>query len=93
MSRYGSFEVLEVLDLDQILALVERAAELRAKEWAHRQWCALYPDMVRGFLKFMSFEEYYERITGGTIDTRSNDEILAEVAKVREELGITNGTV
>lgn len=91
MSRYGSFDVLDGLDLDQILALVERAAELRAKEWAHRQWCALYPDMIRGLLRFISFEDYYNRITGGVIDRRPAEEIIAEARRIREEL--THGTV
>lgn len=81
------------MDFDQILALVERAAEMRAKEWVHRQWCALYPDMIRGILKYMSFEEYYNRMTGGTIDRRSKEDILAEAAQIRKEMGITDGTV
>lgn len=41
----------------------------------------------------MSFEEYYNRMTGGTIDRRSKEDILAEVAQIRKEMGITDGTV
>ena len=66
---------------------------MRAKEWVHRQWCALYPDMIREILKYMSFEEYYNRMTGGTIDRRSKEDILAEAAQIRKEMGITDGTV
>lgn len=78
------------LDFDQILKTVERAAEQRARELAHRQWCALLPQMSVGLLKYVSFEEYYDRITGGTMDMRPAEEIIAEVAKIREEM---NGTV
>ena len=78
--------------MDQILALVERAAELRAKDMVHRQWCALLPQMSLGLLKFVPFEEYYLRITGGSLDLRPAEEILAEAEQIRKEFGI-DGTV
>ena len=78
--------------MDQILALVERAAELRAKDMVHRQWCALYPQMVLGLVNFVSFEDYYNRVTGGSLDLRPAEEILAEAEQIRKEFGI-DGTV
>lgn len=56
------------------------------KEKIRSEYLALMPWMKAGFLNDMSYREYEDLRTGANIDTRSEAEILADVAQVRKEL-------
>lgn len=56
------------------------------KEEAREQWIAMLPMMASKMLKFMSFEEYYDQVSGRNIDLRPDEEILAEVEAIRKEM-------
>lgn len=60
-------------------------SETRRKE-AREQWIAMLPMMAAKILKFISWQEYYDQVTGQNIDLRPDAEILAEVEQVRKEL-------
>ena len=86
-ARYG-WTVSEILDLD----LVRRSglyttirSETRKRE-AREQWLSMLPMMASKVLKFMSFEEYYDQVSGRNIDLRPDEEILAEVEAIRKEM-------
>ena len=46
----------------------------------------MLPMMASKVLKFMSFEEYYDQVSGRNIDLRPDEEILAEVEAIRKEM-------
>lgn len=50
-----------------------------------------YPYMIRKDIKFMSWEDYWDRVSGQNIDLRPASEILAEVAEIREEFAKEGG--
>lgn len=88
LRRYHSLEFMNKLSIDSFIRLVLEAIEGEAKERFREEWLALIPIMVlRG--KYMSFNEYYDKVTGRNIDMRSAEEIMAEIdaahAKVHEE--------
>ena len=73
--------------MDLLVKLIEKAAEERTKAEAKAQWVALYPHMALERLKYISFPDYYAKVTGKDIDRRSDEEILKEVAEIRKTLG------
>lgn len=74
--------------LDEFLELISLAVEEEQKEKHRQEWLHLLPLMIRAD-KYMSFEEYYDRVTGKNIDMRSTEEIIAEIdaahAKVKKD--------
>jgi len=54
-------------------------------ERLYAQWLAYLPMLIQSN-KFMSFSQFKEEITGANIDTRSTEEILAEVEDIRVKL-------
>lgn len=51
------------------------ALEKERQENFHLQWCAMLPQ----FDKYMTFTEFYDKMTGRNVDTRSTEEILADI--------------
>lgn len=64
-----------------------QAIKNKKKEEIREQWVVQLPLMAIKYLEYKSFEDYYNHITGGDIDTRPTEEILAEVAEVRKYTG------
>ena len=64
--------------------------EDRRKE-AREYYLAQYPYMIRKDIKYMSWEDYWDRVSGQNIDLRPASEILAEVAEIREEFAKEGG--
>lgn len=55
------------------------AMEQERKEQVRNQWTAMLPYMSIGYLKYMSFDDYYNKCTGSNIDLRPTEEIIAEI--------------
>ena len=66
---------------------LKMATEKNRRDIVYSEWVALQPFMIIQWLKWMSFDDYYTRRTGGDIDTRPAEEILAEVAEVKKWVG------
>lgn len=73
------------LDLDMGIDLINKAIDETRDERLFRQWCAQLPVMAMSG-EAISFEDYRDRLTGGNIDMRPTDELLAELDKVEREL-------
>ena len=88
LRRYHTLE-LPGMPIIKFCKLIEKALDEEKKENYRRQWLSLLPVLaMRG--KYMSFEQFYEKMSGANIDMRSTDEIIAEIDKAHEEM--KNGT-
>ena len=56
-------------------------AEKEQDRWLHRQWCSLLPFMHMQMLKYVSFKDYKDRITGKNLDLRDTDVIIEEIKR------------
>lgn len=84
LRRYHTLDVLEVLSLEQFVKLVLMALEEESKEKYRAEWLSLLPCMV--FTNhYMTFEQYYDTVTGKNIDLRPVDEIIAEIDRKHAE--------
>ena len=65
---------------------IKYASDQERRESLRTQWTACLPFMYMKMLKFESFDEFYERATGKNIDTRSVEEIRADIEKAHERM-------
>lgn len=86
-SRYG-WTVSEILDLDAayLYRMDRKAKEAKNREDAFQIWLTQLPFMMRREMKYKSFSDYWDQVSGNNLDLRPDAEILAEVAAIREEL-------
>lgn len=66
------------------MALIRKASEEEQKERAFQQWVVQLPHMDKK--TFISFEDYWNKLTGTNIDRRSVAEIEADLAEVERQL-------
>lgn len=66
------------------MALIRKASEEKQKERAFQQWVAQLPYMDKQ--TFISFEDYWDKLTGSSIDRRSVAEIEADLAEAERQL-------
>lgn len=91
-SRYG-WTIPEIMDLDA-RDLHRMYRQIRIEErrtQAREQWLVMLPMMLKKEMKFMTYEDYWDRVSGQSIDTRPAEEILAEVAQIRAEFAREGG--
>lgn len=68
-------QFMEEMSVTEFYEFYKVALEKDKEEQIYLQWCAMLPQMN----KYMSFKDFYDKITGKYIDTRSTEEILAEI--------------
>lgn len=73
------------MDAGKFIGFVLNALEMERREQIQRQWTAMLPFMSLQCLQYMPFETYYERCTGGNIDMRSTDEIIADIEETHRK--------
>ena len=59
-----------------------RCDEKEQEERLHSQWVTMLPKMSTKELKYVSFNEYVDQCTGRNIDTRTSEEIIAELEEL-----------
>ena len=80
------------MDVGKFLKFVLKAQEEERREQIKRQWTAMLPLMSIKYLKYIPFEEYYEKCTGATIDLRPVEEIIADIEEThRKAFGSESG--
>lgn len=84
LRRYHSLDCMKVLSVEQFVKLILIALEDEQKERYRQEWLALIPTMVYGN-HYMTFEQYYETVTGANIDMRPTEEIIAEIDRKHAE--------
>lgn len=78
------------MDVETFVEMVQIAMEKEQEELAHRQWCAMLPFMSMGMLKYTSFQEYFEKLSGKNVDLRPASEIIAEIEELHQKGGRAN---
>lgn len=78
-------EIFE-LDLVTMAGLYTRIRDEERKSEAWDLYLKQFHYMISNQLKYQSFNEWYDRISGHDIDLRPDEEILAEVEEVRKYL-------
>lgn len=63
-----------------------RIREAERKDQAFQLYLKQFHFMITKQLHYETFTEYYNRMTGGDIDTRPEAEILAEVEAIRKQM-------
>lgn len=92
LRRYHTLDVMKVLSLDRFIKLILLALEEESKEQFRREWLAMIPMMLFSG-KYMTFEEYYNNVSGKNIDMRPAEEIMAEIDRAHAKAkGEVNGT-
>lgn len=87
-SRYGwTVQQIEAIDIINLAEILKVAVEKTRRDTVYAEWVAIQPFMILEWLKFMSFDDYYTRRTGGDIDVRPAEEILAEVEEIKKWVG------
>ena len=78
---------MEEVDIRTLADVLKVAVEKTRRDTVYAEWVAIQPFMILEWLKFMSFDDYYTRRTGGDIDVRPAEEILAEVEEIKKWVG------
>ena len=73
------------MDAGKFIEFVLNALEMERREQIQRQWTAMLPFMSLQFLQYMPFEAYYEKCTGGNIDMRTTEEIIADIEETHRK--------
>ena len=93
-SRYGwTLSYIESMSIMEIVPLIRMASQKEQDKQIREQWLMLLPIMQMNMIKYISFEDYKVKVSGGDIDNRPAEEIIAEVAEIRKTMGVNNGSV
>lgn len=68
--------VLEYLNF--VTGMIEKDRD----DYYYKQWCAILPLMHMKYIKFISFNDYKDRVTGKDLDLRDTDTIIAEIKEL-----------
>lgn len=88
LKRYGRFDFPE-MSFNEFVEFIVLAINKDREDKVRDEYLALLPVLAfRGH--YMTFEKFYEKMTGADIDWRSADEILKEAEEIQERF--KNGT-
>lgn len=63
---------------DRFIPFYRQAKKKDLEERIYMQWCGMLPSLV----KYMSFDEFYDQMTGANIDLRPTEEIIKELEEL-----------
>jgi hypothetical protein len=75
---------MKVLSVEQFFRLIITALEEESREKIRQELLHLLPMMVIGS-HYMTFDQYYDTVTGANVDMRPVDEIIAEIDRKHAE--------
>lgn len=78
------------MEVETFIEMIEIAMEKEQEEIAHKQWCSMLPFMSLGMLEYISFQEYFEKLSGKNVDLRPASEIIAEIEELHQKGGRAN---
>ena len=87
LRKYHSLSFIKDMELDEFIEFLKLAIENEKKAIIERQYLALLPLLVKGG-KYMTFEKFYEQMTGANIDWRPADEIINEITEIHKQAGM-----
>jgi hypothetical protein len=84
LRRYHTLDFIKELTVEGFCKIILKAIEGEDKENHRQEWLALLPTMITHG-KYVSFKEYYDKVTGKNIDMRPAEEIIAEIDRAHEK--------
>lgn len=87
LKRYGSLDYIMQMDIDDYFEISELAREKDFEDRMYQQWCELLPYMSLKMLEYISFDDYFNRVTGKNVDLRPAAEIIAEIEELHRKEG------
>ena len=83
LKRYGRFDFPE-MEFEEFIEFIVLAINKDKENKVREEYLALLPLLAfRG--KYMTFDKFYEKMTGADIDWRSSEEILKEAEEIQEK--------
>lgn len=73
------------LDVPMFLSLINMAMDKDKEEKIHAEWVSLLPMMASGLLKYMSFGQYFDQVTGKNIDLRPTEDIIRDIEETHRK--------
>lgn len=70
---------------DEYISFIKLAVENEKKDKAERLYLALVPKLIEAN-KFMTFDKFYEDLSGKNFDFRPAEDILSESAEIEKRL-------
>ncbi len=80
LRRYHTIEFIENMDLNSFCSFVKLAKKKDFEERLYMQWCGMLPR----FEEYMSWNEFYDKMTGANIDLRPANEIISEIERLHK---------
>ena len=92
LRRYGQYKFVNEMPFDEYVSFVVLAITNENREKVYREYLAWLPLLIlKG--KYMTFDRFYDEITGKNIDFRPAEEILKESEDIEKRLLHGNGVV
>lgn len=82
LHRYGNIEYIMHLEIESALRMIDKAREKEKENRIFLQWAVQLPHMTKE--KFISFENYLDKVTGRNIDRRSVAECMQEIEEIKK---------
>lgn len=80
LRRYHTISFLEQMPVENFISFLNLAIKKELEDQLYLQWCAMLPQMG----KYMTFSEFYDKLTGKNIDRRSTEDIIAEIEELHK---------
>lgn len=85
LKRYSNIDYILKMEVSDFIRFIELARDKEKEDEIRAQWIAHLPYMSMKQLKYMSFNDYKDKVTGKNIDTRPADVIIAEINEIHEK--------
>lgn len=83
LRKYHTLEFIREMSVGEFAEFLILAINKEKKEAIEKQYFALLPTMVLTG-KYMTFESFFDTVTGAGIDMRPANEIIKEVEEIKE---------
>ena len=86
LRRYNNIDYIFSMEVLDFLLFLQKAKEKELEEQIRQQWIIQLPHMTKD--NYVSFSDYYDRVTGRNIDTRPADAIIKEIEELHRRNGV-----
>lgn len=83
LHRYGNLEYIMQSDIETAERIIAKAREKEKENRIFLQWVVQLPNMTDE--NYVSFDSYFDRVTGRNIDKRPVWECMAEIEEIKKK--------
>lgn len=80
LHRYHSLQILEDLQPLELIKILDYGMQLEKEENLFKMYCGMLPKLM----KYISFDEFKNVMTGANVDWRSADVIISEIEEAHK---------